>query len=81
MDTLVKTIPAGPNPYGWTEQRIYRATTGGGYSVMCVVNATQNTVDYTTVLHIEDSEDAPRHDLRPTYATSKTFSQTRERIR
>lgn len=48
---LVKTIPAGKNPYGWTEARLYNSDEGYIY-VMAVSNARQNTIDSNTLVHI-----------------------------
>lgn len=48
---LVKTIPAGENHMGWTEQRLYNSDEGYLYC-MAVNNARQNTIDGNTVMHV-----------------------------
>lgn len=48
---LIKSIPAGKNPYGWISQNTYRLITGGLITYMM----TKSGIDYTTGIHHADN--------------------------
>jgi hypothetical protein len=53
--TLIKTTPAMPNTYGWTEQRVYKLASGGYFWGMATVTPRKNTLDPTSGGHISEA--------------------------